>query len=56
MLQAYVARAKQRGGHTPHIFEEALSWISRYRDTGSMLPEQVTPDIHSYEKSVSLSI
>ncbi|NDP38335.1 MAG: acetyl-CoA hydrolase/transferase family protein [Rhodoferax sp.] len=56
MLQAYVARAKQRGGHTPHILEEALSWHSRYRDTGSMLPEQVTPDIHSYEKSVSLSI
>jgi len=56
MLHDYVARAQQRGGHTPHILEEALSWHSRYRDTGSMLMSPVTPDIGSYEKSVSLSI
>ena len=56
MLHAYVARAKQRGGHTPHILEEALSWHTRYRDTGSMLTSRVTPDIGSYERSVSLSI
>ncbi len=56
MLHDYVARAQQRGGHTPHILEEALAWHGRYRDTGSMLMSPVTPDIGSYEKSVSLSI
>jgi succinyl-CoA:acetate CoA-transferase len=38
MLRDYVAEAGQRGGHTPHVLEKALSWHTRYRDTGSMLP------------------
>ena len=38
MLQDYVAKANQGGGHTPHVLEKALSWHVRFRDTGSMLP------------------
>ena len=37
MLKDYVTEAGQRGGHTPHVLEKALSWHTRYRDTGSML-------------------
>jgi len=43
-LRNYVARAErqaklgQGGMHTPHILDEALSWHSRYEQTGSMLP------------------
>jgi succinyl-CoA:acetate CoA-transferase len=40
MLREYVAAADQRGGHTPHVLEQALSWHVRYGATGSMLPEQ----------------
>jgi succinyl-CoA:acetate CoA-transferase len=40
MLREYVAAADQRGGHTPHMLEQALSWHVRYGATGSMLPEQ----------------
>ena len=35
-LQDYVDRASARGGHTPHLLEEALSWHLRLRDTGRM--------------------
>ena len=35
-LRDYVRRAKMRGGHTPHVIEEALSWHTRLRETGSM--------------------
>lgn len=35
-LSDYFERACLRGGHTPHILEEALSWHTRARDTGSM--------------------
>lgn len=38
MLKDYVERAEKRGGHTPHVIEEALSWHVRARETGSMLP------------------
>ncbi|MEC5215208.1 succinyl-CoA:acetate CoA-transferase [Actimicrobium sp. GrIS 1.19] len=45
MLQAYVSAANLRGGHTPHVLEQALSWHGRYRDTGSMhLPESEKKD------------
>jgi succinyl-CoA:acetate CoA-transferase len=37
MLRAYVAEAKQRGGQTPHVLEQAYAWHTRYSDTGSML-------------------
>ena len=40
MLRDYVAAANRRGGHTPHVLEQALSWHVRYSATGSMLPEQ----------------
>jgi succinyl-CoA:acetate CoA-transferase len=39
MLRNYLAQAIERGGHTPHLLEEALSWHVRYRRTGSMLEE-----------------
>ncbi len=36
-LQSYFDRACQlRGGHTPHILEEAFDWHIRFRETGSM--------------------
>ena len=38
-LEDYYARALARGGHTPHVIEEALSWHDRLRRTGSMKPE-----------------
>ncbi|CAN5290200.1 acetyl-CoA hydrolase/transferase family protein [soil metagenome] len=38
MLNDYFEEAiAQRGGHTPHLLEKALSWHLRYRDTGTML-------------------
>jgi succinyl-CoA:acetate CoA-transferase len=37
MLREYVHEAKQRGGHTPHVLEQAFAWHDRYRATGSML-------------------
>lgn len=35
-LLDYYQRACQRGGHTPHILHEALSWHDRFQATGSM--------------------
>lgn len=35
-LRAYYERAKEKGGHTPHILAEALSWHIQYQATGSM--------------------
>ncbi|HJV00399.1 MAG TPA: acetyl-CoA hydrolase/transferase family protein [Burkholderiaceae bacterium] len=37
-LRAYFEQALQRGGQTPHVLEQALSWHTRYRDTGDMRP------------------
>lgn len=34
----YFERACARGGHTPHLLEEAFSWHQRRQQTGSMLP------------------
>lgn len=42
MLRDYVAEAGERGGHTPHVLEKALSWHTRFRDTGTMLPKPLT--------------
>ncbi len=36
-LEDYLARATARGGHTPHLLEEALSWHIRKQTTGTML-------------------
>ena len=38
-LEDYHERALARGGHTPHLLEEALSWHDRLRRTGTMQPE-----------------
>jgi succinyl-CoA:acetate CoA-transferase len=40
MLTDYVQRAQAgaSGLHTPHLLDEALSWHTRYLETGSMLP------------------
>lgn len=35
-LQSYFDRACVRGGHTPHLLEEAFSWHMRLAETGSM--------------------
>ncbi len=35
-LADYYARARVRGGHTPHLLEEAFSWHIRREKTGSM--------------------
>ncbi|MDY7577666.1 acetyl-CoA hydrolase/transferase family protein [Herbaspirillum sp. RTI4] len=43
MLRDYVAKASERGGHTPHLLEEAFAWHTRYRETGSMLPVTEIP-------------
>ena len=37
-LQDYFDRALKRGGHTPHVLEEALSWHVNLREKGTMLP------------------
>lgn len=36
-LADYFREAAKRGGHTPHILEEALSWHIRYLEKGTML-------------------
>jgi succinyl-CoA:acetate CoA-transferase len=41
MLMAYFEEACQRGGQTPHVLEKALSWHTRYAETGSMLESSV---------------
>jgi acetyl-CoA hydrolase/succinyl-CoA:acetate CoA-transferase len=35
-LQDYYNRASERGGHTPHILEEAFNFHTRYLETGTM--------------------
>jgi succinyl-CoA:acetate CoA-transferase len=37
-LNAYFDAACAKGGHTPHVLSEALSWHVRLDETGSMLP------------------
>ncbi len=37
-LRDYFERAKKRGGHTPHVIEEALSWHVALRERGTMRP------------------
>jgi succinyl-CoA:acetate CoA-transferase len=36
-LRAYFEQAACRGGHTPHLLEQALSWHSGYQSAGTML-------------------
>ncbi|MDI6835383.1 MAG: acetyl-CoA hydrolase/transferase family protein [Rhizobiaceae bacterium] len=37
-LRDYYVRASRRGGHTPHILEEAFSWHVALRERGTMRP------------------
>ncbi|SMD04283.1 acetyl-CoA hydrolase/transferase family protein [Rhizobium sp. RU36D] len=37
-LLDYYQRAVARGGHTPHLIEQALSWHQALRERGTMLP------------------
>jgi len=39
-LTDYYQRAVARGGHTPHLIEEALSWHNALREKGTMLPQR----------------
>ena len=39
-LTDYFQRAVARGGHTPHLIEEALSWHNALRERGTMLPQR----------------
>jgi succinyl-CoA:acetate CoA-transferase len=41
LLKDYLRDANRRGGHTPHVLEEAFAWHTRLRETGSMLPADV---------------
>jgi succinyl-CoA:acetate CoA-transferase len=43
-LSDYFERACGRGGHTPHILEEALSWHLRRRHTGTMLADRTAQE------------
>ncbi|MGM7341278.1 acetyl-CoA hydrolase/transferase C-terminal domain-containing protein, partial [Acinetobacter baumannii] len=40
-LNDYFDRACAKGGHTPHLLREALSWHANFEETGQML--QPTP-------------
>ncbi|CAI8699974.1 succinate CoA transferase [Chryseobacterium sp. IT-36CA2] len=40
-LQSYFDRACEKGGHTPHLLQEAFSWHLRFAETGSMLQKTV---------------
>lgn len=40
-LSDYLERASARGGHTPHLLEEALSWHERQLVSGDMRPSLV---------------
>jgi len=35
-LKDYLKRAKSKGGHTPHLLDEALLWHQRYINNGTM--------------------
>ncbi|MEG1709920.1 MAG: acetyl-CoA hydrolase/transferase C-terminal domain-containing protein, partial [Acinetobacter sp.] len=39
-LNDYFDRACEKGGHTPHILREALSWHSNFEESGHMLVAQ----------------
>lgn len=43
-LAEYFQRALARGGHTPHILEESLSWHIRRKNTGSMVSDEGDQD------------
>ena len=42
-LRAYFRAACQRGGHTPHVLEQAFAWHQQYAAHGHMLADQRLP-------------
>lgn len=44
-LRDYFERACARGGHTPHLLEEAFSWHTRFRTHASMKPPREEPTL-----------
>ncbi|MBB4020158.1 MULTISPECIES: acetyl-CoA hydrolase/transferase family protein [Alphaproteobacteria] len=46
-LSDYYRRALARGGHTPHVIEEALSWHAKLRECGSMQSEPASVSAQS---------
>ena len=40
-LNDYFDRSCAKGGHTPHLLREALSWHANFEDTGHMLKGQI---------------
>jgi succinyl-CoA:acetate CoA-transferase len=44
LLADYYQRALSRGGQTPHLIEEALSWHAALRERGTMRPEEDLAD------------
>jgi succinyl-CoA:acetate CoA-transferase len=38
-LNDYFERACAKGGHTPHLLQEAVQWHSNFEETGSMQPK-----------------
>jgi succinyl-CoA:acetate CoA-transferase len=40
VLRDYFLRASRRGGHTPHLLQEAFAWHLRYEQQGSMLAHE----------------
>lgn len=43
-LANYFERALKRGGHTPHVLEEALSWHQRFEEQGDMRVKELSPN------------
>lgn len=41
MLRAYFEEACKQGGHTPHVLSKALSWHTRFLETGTMKESKV---------------
>lgn len=46
MAKAYFTAACARGGHTPHVLQQALSWHIRAEQTGSMLEQPASQPQH----------
>ncbi len=44
-LNDYFRAACRRGGHTPHLLEEAFAWHLRQQRTGSMLTQEAAAEL-----------
>jgi hypothetical protein len=48
-LNDYFDRACAKGGHTPHLLREALSWHANFEETGQML------QVHQLQNQLNLT-